>query len=640
MLLCSRFSCLLGNRVPNAPLTWLYLPTDKKIKYVYDALNRLKEKGIVTEKDEYYSELYTYEDGGYQEYTIYNRFLKNNISPFCMGGGCSGGSTGGGGETKPPVTVIRPDRKTTFISKVEFRGLNLTDKYEYDKNGNISKRTIGGNDIRYTYDDIDRLIREDNAALNKTYFYEYDDFGNLEKVTTYNYTTGNSLTGGVTRTYAYDSNKRLTSVTENGVTQSISGYDALGNPSSYKGKTLTWTRGRMLASYGSDSYLYDMDGVRQEKTVNGVTHTYYTDGTKIIAEKVGDKVFEYYYDAQGVIGFKYDGNVYYYKKNLLGDVDRIYDANKNLVAEYKYDAWGNHRIYNSGGIDITDEISYNSNVAKLNPFRYRGYYYDTETGLYYLNSRYYDPSIGRFINADDIGYIQPTDINGLNLFAYCGNNPVMHTDPNGTFFWFFLGAVLIGAAISGTMNGISAYNAGQRGWGLFGAIAGGAVMGGAMGGILALGGAAGLASAGLMGFGLSTEAALGLSLGVGAAAGMVSYSLENGLRTDREWSVGGMFTAGIAGLVKGGATFAIGFVGGKTGAFDKLALKGLLGKELIKDSISYGIAKGLLSAAMPSFLRNLFTWSSLYLGETLTKLLFISSVASGTRWLIDQIFGL
>ena len=448
--MCGRFSIAhTGNRVPNAPLTWLYLPTDKKIKYVYDALNRLKEKGIVTEKDEYYSELYTYEDGGYQEYTIYNRFLKNNISPFCMGGGCSGGSTGGGGETRPPVTVTRPDRETTFISQVEFRGLNLTDKYEYDKNGNISKRTIGGNDIRYTYDDIDRLIREDNAALNKTYFYEYDDFGNLEKVTTYNYTTGNSLTGGVTRTYAYDSDKRLISVTENGVTQSISGYDALGNPSSYKGKTLTWTRGRMLASYGSDSYLYDMDGVRQEKTVNGVTHTYYTDGTKIIAEKVGDKVFEYYYDAQGVIGFKYDGNVYYYKKNLLGDIDRVYDANKNLVAEYKYDAWGNHRIYISGGIDITEDMSYNNSVAKLNPFRYRGYYYDAETGLYYLNSRYYDPSVGRFINADDISYIQPTDINGLNLYAYCGNNPIMFTDASGTSWWddIWKGLVALAAAI-------------------------------------------------------------------------------------------------------------------------------------------------------------------------------------------------
>ena len=428
------------------------------MKYVYDALNRLGEKGIVTDEDEYFSELYSYEEGGYREYTVYNSLLKNNISPFCTGGGCSGGSTGGGGgETKPPVTVIRPDRKTTFVSEVEFRGLNLTDKYEYDKNGNISKRTIGGKSIRYTYDDIDRLIREDNAALNKTYFYEYDDFGNIEKVTEYNYTTGNSLTGGVTRTYAYDSDKRLTSVTENGVTQSISGYDALGNPSSYKGKTLTWTRGRMLASCGSDSYLYDMDGVRQEKTVNGVTHTYYTDGTKIIAEKVGDKVFEYYYDAQGVIGFKYDGNVYYYKKNLLGDIDRIYDANKNLVAEYKYDAWGNHRIYISGGIDITENMSYNSSVAKLNPFRYRGYYYDAETGLYYLNSRYYDPSIGRFINADDISYIQPTDINGLNLFAYCGNNPVMYTDPEGTWSWssFWRGVVNVltgvGAIVAGAL---------------------------------------------------------------------------------------------------------------------------------------------------------------------------------------------
>jgi len=207
--LYKKFGSTSGNRVPNAPLTKIYLPTGKKVKYVYDALNRLGEKGIVTDEDEYFSELYSYEEGGYREYTVYNSLLKNNISPFCMSGGCSGGSTGGGGgETKPPVTVIRPDRKTTFVSEVEFRGLNLTDKYEYDKNGNISKRTIGGKSIRYTYDDVDRLIREDNAALNKTYFYEYDDFGNIEKVTTYNYTTGNSLTGGVTRTYAYDSDKR------------------------------------------------------------------------------------------------------------------------------------------------------------------------------------------------------------------------------------------------------------------------------------------------------------------------------------------------------------------------------------------------------------------------------------------------
>ena len=135
----------------------------------------------------------------------------------------------------------------------------------------------------------------------------------------------------------------------------------------------------------------------------------------------------------------------------MGDIDRIYDANKNLVAEYKYDAWGNHRIYTGTGIDITDNSSYNNSVAKLNPFRYRGYYYDTETGLYYLNSRYYDPSIGRFINADDISYIQPTDINGLNLFAYGYNNPVMYTDPEGNMpnwlKWIIGGIAFVGATV-------------------------------------------------------------------------------------------------------------------------------------------------------------------------------------------------
>ena len=111
------------------------------------------------------------------------------------------------------------------------------------------------------------------------------------------------------------------------------------------------------------------------------------------------------------------------------------------------------------GIDITDNSSYNNSVAKLNPFRYRGYYYDSETGLYYLNSRYYDPSIGRFINADDISYIQPTDINGLNLFAYCGNNPVMYVDPTGQFplLALILGLVAI-AGLGLTIGGVASDN--------------------------------------------------------------------------------------------------------------------------------------------------------------------------------------
>ena len=120
-----------------------------------------------------------------------------------------------------------------------------------------------------------------------------------------------------------------------------------------------------------------------------------------------------------------------------------------------------------GDIDITEDVLYNNSVAKLNPFRYRGYYYDAETGLYYLNSRYYDPSIGRFINADDIGYIQPTDINGLNLFAYCGNNPVMYTDPNGNFVLSLTALILIGFGVSATISvGASIISQGiDKGWG-------------------------------------------------------------------------------------------------------------------------------------------------------------------------------
>ena len=140
---------------------------------------------------------------------------------------------------------------------------------------------------------------------------------------------------------------------------------------------------------------------------------------------------------------------------------------------------------------------------------------------------------------------------------YCGNNPVGMIDPSGRFFITALLIGLgIGAVVGGTMSGISAYNDGQRGWGLFGAIAGGAVIGGAMGATLVIGGAAGLSAAiaplgiTIAGFGLSTGAAFATTLGIGVGAGLVGYSLENGLRSDREWTVGGFMLAGISGGFK------------------------------------------------------------------------------------------
>ena len=135
------------------------------------------------------------------------------------------------------------------------------------------------------------------------------------------------------------------------------------------------------------------------------------------------------------------------------------------------------------GNDITDP----NNIGNLNPFRYRGYFYDVETGLYYLKSRYYDPEIGRFITIDGIEYLDPKTINGLNLYAYCGNNPVMYTDPNGTAKWWewLLGIVIIigAVALSVVTAGLAAPISAALGGGLAGAIVGGAVAG-AIGGAI------------------------------------------------------------------------------------------------------------------------------------------------------------
>ena len=125
-----------------------------------------------------------------------------------------------------------------------------------------------------------------------------------------------------------------------------------------------------------------------------------------------------------------------------------------IIEKYKYDAWGNHEA----------EVAAEGYVAlaEINPFRYRGYYYDTETGLYYLQTRYYDPEVGRFISRDSIEYANPETINGLNLYAYCGNNPVMKVDLTGNAWreglLFGFGAV-VGAVIGGFLGANGWYNA-------------------------------------------------------------------------------------------------------------------------------------------------------------------------------------
>ena len=210
-------------------------------------------------------------------------------------------------------------------------------------------------------------------------------------------------------------------------------YDILGNPLTYRNNDLSWSHGRQLDRFNDITYKYNADGIRTSKTINGVTTQYYLDGTKILAQSDGNMLL-FHYGNEGVVGFTYQGvGEYYYKKNIFGDVIGIIDSTGNEIVKYIYDAWGNHKtfILNDGQfVDILTQTSYtqsglnNKLIAQINPFRYRSYYYDSETGLYYLNSRYYDPEIGRFINADKMknAMLQIVKLNGLNLYAYCLNN--------------------------------------------------------------------------------------------------------------------------------------------------------------------------------------------------------------------------
>ena len=255
-------------------------------------------------------------------------------------------------------------------------------------------------------------------------------------------------------------------------------YDSLGNPTTYKGVNLTWSRGRQLVSYGDKaSYTYNVSGIRTSKQVGNTTTNYFLDGTRILAQVdtvtgVDDTTVttttEYIYGADGITGFVLNGAPYYYKKNLQGDIIAILDKDLQIVTKYTYDAWGNCKTFylnNGNFVDIDSTISYTESnaenaetvdyryIAIKNPFRYRGYYYDVETGLYYLNSRYYDPETGRFINIDDISVLDITNIavNGLNLYAYCLNNPVNEVDRNGNIVSWLL-AIIVGAVVGAFVN--------------------------------------------------------------------------------------------------------------------------------------------------------------------------------------------
>ena len=247
------------------------------------------------------------------------------------------------------------------------------------------------------------------------------------------------------------------------------GHDAIGNMTSYNGSTYSW-QGRELTKVTSGSntysYKYDADGIRTSKTVNGTKTEFFLNGSQILAQKTGDTTMLFFYDSTGKrVGFANGDTLYYYLYNVQGDVIAIMRAaTGQVVARYSYDAWGKCTVTNASGYT----------VGEKNPFRYRGYYYDTETGLYYLNSRYYSPEFGRFINVDsELAGIGGTTL-GYNLFAYCFNNPVNMSDPEGNWPKWVTGALNV---LSGGLQMLAGAVAGAAvGWTGIGAAAAGFLM--------------------------------------------------------------------------------------------------------------------------------------------------------------------
>ena len=297
--------------------------------------------------------------------------------------------------------------------------------YTYDNIGNIETISENGElKATYHYDELNQLIREDNLYLNKSISYSYDTGGNILNVSEYAYTTGELGEVAAVKTYGYeDANWKDKLTSYNG--QSIT-YDAIGNPLQYRdGMNFTWQNGRQLASVNDNtSYQYNAEGIRTQKTVNGVTTNYFLNGSTILSQVTGSDQMDFLYDEIGnLLGFSFNGEKYYYIRNIQSDVIGILDNGGNQVVSYIYDSWGS-LISTNGSLANT--------IGVQNPFRYRGYYYDAELEMYYLNSRYYDPKIGRFINSDQIAGMFGT-LSSRNAYTYCENDPINRYDPLGYF---------------------------------------------------------------------------------------------------------------------------------------------------------------------------------------------------------------
>ena len=314
---------------------------------------------------------------------------------------------------------------TNLVASITQPGCNCG--YGYDDNGNIASATLNGKWTGYSYDALGQLVQVNDhsdtcsGASGTTWKYTYDLGGNILKKERFVY--NDTTTPLETVTYEYgDANWRDKLTAVNGSTIR---YDAIGNPLNDGTWTYTWQNGRQLQKMQkagvTAEFVYNADGLRVQKTVNGVATKYTLHGKNVVHMTSGTDELHFFYDAQNRPAVVvYNGTAYAYVKSLQGDIVAILDENGNTVVSYGYDAWG-------APLWCTGELA--ETLGKVQPFRYRGYVFDEKTGLYYLRSRYYNPRWGRFVNADVL--IGAGKLLSHNLFAYCDNVPVSFSDKHG-----------------------------------------------------------------------------------------------------------------------------------------------------------------------------------------------------------------
>ena len=333
--------------------------------------------------------------------------------------------------------------------------------YGYDARGYVTSETRGGKTHRYQYDAKGQLAREDDPVQGKTFLYSYDTGGAMAEIRAYALTDAKDLTGLHYEKKTFGRGGAWTDQM-----MSVDGqacvYDAVGNLLTDGKRTYTWQMGSQLAKVTGEgleaSYKYDASGIRTSKTVNGVKTEYLTAGSRILAEKKNGTWQQYLYDGDGQLtDMTYKGKDYYFIRDNLRVITGLVDSEGKAVVNYRYNSWGKL-------LGITGSMA--ESLGKDNPYRYKGYYYDEETGMYYLKNRYYDPEICRFISADDVTVMidSPMSLGDKNLYAYSDNDPINKKDEDGEFAQF-VAMGIAGAVVNVGISYITAKATGQDyGW--------------------------------------------------------------------------------------------------------------------------------------------------------------------------------